>query len=100
MYGSIFRMKVRPGQEDKLIEAFHRWETERKPKVTGAIASYVLRSDDHPGQFVGVAVFKDKASYAANADDPEQDKWYRQMRTLLQSDVEWQDGEYVFAATT
>ena len=98
MYGSIFRMKVKPGQEAKLLDSFRKWETERKPKVKGAVASLVLKSDERPGEFVGVAVFRDKASYTANANDPEQDKWFRQMRSLLQSDVEWQDGEYVFGS--
>ena len=97
MYGTIFSMKVKPGKERELVESFRRWEGERKPKVPGFVASFVLRSDKGSGEFVGVAVFKDKVTYAANANDPEQDKWYRQMRTLLRSDPEWNDGEYVFS---
>jgi len=76
MYGSIFRMKVIPGQEAKLLEGSEmgggaKAESER------AVASLVLKSDKRPGEFVAVAVFKGKASYAANANDPEQDKWFR-----------------------
>jgi hypothetical protein len=99
MYGSVFRMKVLPGQEQKLIEEFDIWEKERMPKVAGAVASFVLKSEKNAGEFVGVAVFKDKASYVTNAQDPEQDKWYRKMRRLLQSDPEWNDGDYVFSRT-
>ena len=42
-----------------------------------------------------IAVFEDKASYEVNADDPGQDKWYRELRANLEADPEWQDGEYV-----
>ena len=97
MYGTIFRMRVKPGKENDLRAAFDNWERERKPKVTGEVASLVLKSDKVPGEFLGVAVFKDKKSYKANAADPEQDKWYKQMRLLLESDPEWNDGDYIFA---
>jgi quinol monooxygenase YgiN len=97
MYGTIFGMEIKPGKEQELIAAFDKWERERKPKIAGAIASLVLKSDKVPGEFFGIAVFKDKESYVANARDPEQDKWYRQMRLLLKSDPEWNDGEYIFA---
>jgi quinol monooxygenase YgiN len=96
MYGTIFRMKVTPGKERELLAIFQKWELERKPKVAGAIASLVLKSDKVPDQFLGVAVFRDQESYTANAKDPEQDKWYSQLRLLLQSDPEWNDGEYIF----
>ena len=62
----------------------------------GAVASYLLKSEREAGEFLGAAAFTDKASYRANAEDPQQDKWYRQMRRLLRDDPEWNDGEYVF----
>jgi quinol monooxygenase YgiN len=96
MYGTIFRVKVKAGKERELLAAFEQWDRERKPKVAGAMASLLLKSDTVPGEFLGIAVFRDKSSYTANAQDPEQDKWYRQFRLLLQSDPEWNDGEYVF----
>lgn len=95
MYGTIFRMKVKPGQEQKVIEVMKEWDRVRKPKVKGAIAGFLLKPDKKSGEFIGVAVFKDRAAYRANADDPEQDKWYRKLRELLQADPAWEDGEYV-----
>ena len=95
MYGTIFRMKVKPGQEQSLVNIFNEWERERKPKVKGAIAEFLMKPDNKPGEMIGVAVFQDKASYMANGDDPEQDRWYRRLRELLQADPEWEDGEYV-----
>ena len=52
---------------------------------------------ERPDELILVAVFRDRESYRANADDPEQDKWYRQLREHLQADPEWTDGEVVFA---
>ena len=97
MYGTIFRMKVKPGQEQRLVEVFEEWDRERKPNIQGAVASLLLRTDKQPGEFIGVAVFKDKATYVANANDPEQDKWFRKLQELLETDPVWEDGEYITA---
>lgn len=95
MYGTIFRMKVKPGQEQKVIELVDQWYRERRPHVKGAIADFLLKPDRKKGEMVGVAVFQDRETYRANANDPEQDKWYRRLRECLQADPEWEDGEYV-----
>ena len=97
MYGTIFRMKVKPGQEQKVLEVFQEWDRDRKPKVKGAGGGYLLKPDNRPGELVAVAVFSDKASYTANASDPEQDVWYGKFRDLLVADPEWEDGEYLLA---
>ena len=95
MYGSIFRMKLKPGQEQKLINFFEEWERERKPKIQGTVHNIVLKPDNKPNELIGVAMFPDETSYTANADDPEQDEWYRKMRGLLEEDPAWEDGEYI-----
>ena len=111
MYGSIFRMQVKPGQEQSVIDAFDQWDKERQPHVKGAIGGLLMKPDrearradrrrrvrgpvlEH-GELIGVAVFEDRASYRANADDPEQDAWFRRVRELLESDPDWEDGDYV-----
>ena len=88
-------MKVKGGQEQRVIDIFKEWERERKPKVKGAIAGLLLKPDKRPGELIGAGVFEDKASFMANASDPEQDRWYRRLRELLEADPEWEDGEYV-----
>lgn len=95
MYGSIFRMKVKSGKEQELKDVFEEWERDRKPKIQGTIHSLVLKADDKPGEFMGVAIFPNKSSYSANAEDPAQDKWYKKMRELLEDDPEWEDGEFI-----
>ena len=54
-----------------------------------------MKPDRKPGELIGVAVFEDRATYRANADDPEQDAWFRRVRELLESDPDWEDGDYV-----
>src|SRR2546430_17598285 len=93
MFGTIFRMRPRAGQEQALTQMLERWQRERRPHVQGFVASYLLTSRTHPGEVVGVAVFDSEASYQKNADAPEQDRWYQDLRALLQADPEWNDAE-------
>ncbi len=95
MYGTISRMKAKLGREQKLIAVFHDWERERKPQTPGAIGGLLIKPDGKSDEFIGVAVFQDKESYRANADDPGQDAWYKELRELLVSDPTWEDGESV-----
>ncbi len=57
MYGSIFRMKVKRGQEQKVVDIFREWDREHRPRVKGAVAGFVLKPDKKTGELVGVAVF-------------------------------------------
>jgi quinol monooxygenase YgiN len=93
MFGSIFRMQAKSGQAGAVEEHMRRWQRERRPKVAGVVAGYLLTSRDHAGELVGVAVFDSEENYRKNAADPEQDRWYRELRALLQADPEWNDGE-------
>jgi hypothetical protein len=92
MYGTIARMRPMAGKLPELEAFIDAWNRERKPAVPGAISSYILIPDDNPAEVLAVAIFADKESYVANADDPEQDRWYRRMRDLLVGDPIWQDG--------
>ena len=95
MYGSIFRMRPNPGQEQAVLEIFREWERDRKPKVKGAMDGYVYKPDNSPEELVAVAVFSDKDTYRANAEDPAQGQWYQKLRALLQADPSWEDGEFL-----
>jgi quinol monooxygenase YgiN len=97
MFGTIYQMKPRAGQEQAVAEHLRRWERELRPNVKGAVAGYLFRSKSQPDTLVGVAVFDSESSYLANADDPAQDGWYRQLRELLEVDPEWNDGDILVA---
>jgi hypothetical protein len=90
MYGTVAHLKVKPGA----IDSLNRMEN-RKPE--GYVASYVFRLDQNPDEVILVAIFEDERSYRANADSPEQDREYRDLRSHLSADPEWHDGEIVFA---
>lgn len=95
MYGTVARLKVKPGMEGEL-EAFGRnWTAERKAQVEGAIGGYIYRLDADPSTMLMTVVFEDRASYHANAQDPAQDADYRRLRALLTEDPVWEDGEIV-----
>src|SRR4051812_35368123 len=93
MFGTIAVVKPRPGQEQPLLDLFEQWWRERKPKVPGAVSSTIYRSVTNPSELMVAVVFDSKASYEENANDPEQDAWYREMVTLLDGEPRWMDGE-------
>ena len=95
MYGTVARLSVKPGRFDELVGLMEEWERDFKPKVDGAQEGYLYRLDSDPNAAIMVAVFRDKAAYTANADNPEQDKWFQRMRDCLAADPEWNDGEIV-----
>ncbi|MBI4336959.1 MAG: hypothetical protein HY683_03920 [Chloroflexi bacterium] len=95
MYGTIARIQPKRGREQDVIRHLERWNKERRPRAKGARESYAYKLEK--GGMMLVAVFDSKESYFANASDPEQDRWYRQFRELLEADPEWNDGEVVGA---
>ena len=95
MFGTIFRMRPKAGQEQAIISLFEEWERERRPKVKGAGAGYLVKPEKSPGELIGIAAFSDRESYLANANDPEQHQWYLKLRELLEADPAWEDGEFL-----
>lgn len=93
MYGTVFRFKASSGKADDVKKQFEEWRTTRQPGVEGAQATYLYQLDADPNAFVGVALFKNRQAYTANADSPEQDAWFKRLRANLEADPEWMDGE-------
>jgi quinol monooxygenase YgiN len=98
MFGTVARMHVKPGHFEQLQTMNNEWSQTRGQRAAGFVATYVFRPDNQQDDVILVAIFKDRDTYRANADDPEQDKWYRQMREHLSADPEWTDGEVIFAS--
>lgn len=99
MYGTIARLHPAAGRDQELESLMAGWRRERA-SVRGYVASYLVRPDhnpyDRPTLFL-VAIFQDAQSYAANANDPAQDEWYRKLRAMLDDDPEWMDGTFAVA---
>ena len=95
MFATIYRMKVKPGQDEKLAELGEAWNRQRQPKVEGFVSSYIVQTVDRPGEYWGVAIFDSEENFKKNATDPEQHQWYLQIRENLESDPEWNDGPVI-----
>lgn len=96
MFGTVARLKVKPGKGDELIAHGKKWSQERGP-VSGEVASYVFKLEGKEDEYLLVGIFQDRETYFENANHPETDRLYREMRELLESDPEWNDGEVIEA---
>ena len=94
MYGTVARIKVKPGREADFL-AFGR--SEETLNIPGFLGQFVYHLDRDPNEYMLVIVFRDDDSYFKNADSPEQEERYHQMREMLAEDPEWFDGEIAHA---
>lgn len=92
MYGTVARMRVKPGA----LEELWRLAAEEETQIAGMVAQYVYRMDADPGELYLAVVFTSREAYRANAESPEQHARYEQMLRLLEGPPEWHDGELVF----
>jgi quinol monooxygenase YgiN len=91
MFGTIGHIKVKPGKFEELEKVMG--QDDRQPD--GHIAYYVYKLEGKENEYKIAVVFRDKKSYFANADSPEQDEAYRNMVALLEEPPTWEDGEIV-----
>ena len=91
MYGTVGKMKLKPGAEEKIMQVMEGSQAGRE----GHIATYVFRSDADPNVHIVTTIFESKSAYKKFSDSPEQDKRFHQMRELLAADPEWNDGEVI-----
>lgn len=90
MYGTVARTKVKPENRDAMQEIFSSSLAEGSTPP-GYIAGYLLFENDSDVAWM-FAVFEDRASYDANADDPKQHEMYVAYRALMEDEPEWHDG--------
>jgi heme-degrading monooxygenase HmoA len=94
VYGTVARFRLKPDAEPALREQLREYEGLGVP---GYISSTLYRMDAGSNEYYMAVVFESKEAYDANAQSPEQDERYQQMRELLEDDPEWHDGEVVYA---
>ncbi len=94
MYGTIAHFRIKPGTKDEFIKAMDSFGDAIIP---GWIMDYYFQLDRDSDEYYLVAVFKDKNTYQANADSPQQHERYLQFRSFLTADPEWNDGSIVSA---
>ncbi len=92
MYGTVARMRLKPGMEEQMRAMS---EAENDLQIPGFIGQYVYRMDNDPNEIYLAVVFDSKESYVANANSPAQNDRYQQMVDMLEGPPEWHDGEVV-----
>ena len=98
MFGTVARVTVQPGKEHEFRTIGEQWAQQRGPS-TGETASYVFKLEHSTSDYFIVGIFTDREAYYANANAPETDHWYQQMRATLTADPQWNDGELVQSLT-
>jgi len=84
-------MKAKPGGEAMLIA----WTRALTTTIDGMVHSIVYRAADEPGVLWLAVVFESEEAYRRNAESPEQHRRWQQMRSALDSDIEWHDGHVI-----
>jgi hypothetical protein len=89
VFGSVFKIRPKPGKFDAIMEMNQR-EYRERGTIAGWQSSHVLRESS--GDVWILAIFDSEDSYRKNAASPDQDKRYRQLREMIEADPEWHDG--------
>src|SRR5258708_8468620 len=74
MFGTIAKMKLKPGAYDKMADQMKGFE---ERQVKGFLFNVVYRSQSDPNEVWLVVGFEDEATYRANANDPQTDEMAR-----------------------
>ncbi len=96
MYGTVARMRIKPGMGARLEEESRRL-AEQELHIPGYVAQYVYRMDADPDELYLAVLFESREAYQANAASPEQGARYEELMALLAGPPEWHDGEIIFA---
>jgi heme-degrading monooxygenase HmoA len=91
MYGSIAKMKVKPGKAESLNEMMR----ERGHDPGGAVSLSVFQMDADPSEIWVVAISESREAYRAYSESPESHETYLKMRESLEDAPEWHDGEVI-----
>lgn len=91
MFGTLGRMKAKPGRLEELKAHLNDPESAAMPGYRG---SYLLVAEE--GDEVVVAVmYEDKDSYFAMVHEPKTDGNYRRLLTLVEGEPTWTDGDWI-----
>lgn len=67
MYGTVARLRLKPGAEARFLEIGRAIEAAHIP---GHVATYVYRMDADPNELYLTVIFTSKEAYQANANSP------------------------------
>jgi quinol monooxygenase YgiN len=97
MYGTLYHLQPRQGQQQAVLDHLFRWEQEYLPQVTGYLGGYLLepaaQALSAPFGILVIVVFDSQAAYTRHRDHPEHDRWYQHLQELLEQAPQWHEGE-------
>jgi hypothetical protein len=97
MYGTLYCLQPRQGQQQAVLDHLFRWEQEHLPQVTGYVGGYLLepavQALSAPFGILVIVVFDSQAAYTCHRDDPEQDRWDQRLQELLEHALQSHEGE-------
>ncbi|HUZ85636.1 MAG TPA: antibiotic biosynthesis monooxygenase family protein [Candidatus Baltobacterales bacterium] len=91
MYGTIAKMKLKPGAEEKVMQVMGGSDS----AAEGHVSTFVFKSDADPNVHFVTTVFESKDAYKRFADSAEQSRRFHQIKDLLAGEPEWHDGEFI-----
>src|SRR5260370_8424720 len=89
MFGTIAKMKLKPGAYDKMADQMKGFE---ERQVKGFLFNVVYRSQSDPNEVWLVVGFEDEAPYRANANHPQTGEMAQQDQQMLAGPPEWHAG--------
>lgn len=92
---TFWRMKVQPGKVGEITKIMSSPEDQARIKAAGWEMTVVGSRKDNPDEIWGMVTWDTSDRYYKNAESPEQNKDYEQMRALLAGDPEWFDCDVV-----
>jgi quinol monooxygenase YgiN len=94
MYGTIARFKLKKECLRDFLALGKDWHEHERVRAAGYINSEVLWEDGEAGRACLVVHFTSKEAYQKNASSPEQDRFFRKMRSCMEGEPEWIDGTF------
>jgi quinol monooxygenase YgiN len=98
MFGTIARLKIKPGALPQLQALGAELLSGTRLRENGHIATYMYQGTDDPNEIWMVVMFESKEAYQKNADSPEQNEQFMQMSQFFAAPPEWHDGEVIWSA--
>ncbi len=94
MYGTIARLKLKPGIDALArIRALRATVTQAPP---GAVAEYIFAADRDPNEIFLVVMFDSREAYRANSENPATSARFQEIAAMLAEPPDWHDGEVIY----
>ena len=95
MYGTIAKLKVKPGKVEALKDHMASVTSRHEP---GFVSVIVYQMDTDPNELYLAVLFENKETYVANANRPDTNADFEKMMQFLVTEPEWHDGTVVHSA--